>query len=69
MFPQIETKPPPEQPSDPSPLMVELTLLRRRMVRDLEQFLSLGLSDPAAAWIRLSPRIINVVRPEYQPCC
>ena len=64
MFPQIDTNPPPQEPSDPSPLMVELNLLRRRMVRDLEQFLSLGLSNPAAAWIRLSPRIINVARPE-----
>jgi hypothetical protein len=39
------------------------------MVRDLEQFLSMELANPPAAWIRLAPRLINFVRPEYQPCC
>ena len=58
-----------EKPTDPSSLVVELMLLRRRMVRDLEQFLSLELANPTAAWIRLAPRLINFVRPEYQPCC
>ena len=32
--------------SDPSPFVVELTELRQRMVRDLEQFLSLELTNP-----------------------
>jgi hypothetical protein len=54
-----------EKPTDPSSLLVELMLLRQRMVHDLEQFLTLELSNPTAAWIRL----INFARPEYQPCC
>ena len=32
--------------SDPSPFVVELTELRQRMVRDLEQFLSFELTNP-----------------------
>ena len=32
--------------SDPSPFVVELTALRQRMVRDLEQFLSIELTNP-----------------------
>jgi len=58
-----------EKPTDPSSLMVELMILRQRMVRDLEQFLSRELGRPTAAWIRLAPRLINFARPEYQPCC
>ena len=54
-----------EKPTDPSNVLVELMLLRRQMVRDLEQFLTLELSNPTAAWNRL----INFARPEYQPCC
>jgi hypothetical protein len=38
----------PEIASGPSMLMVELAELRRRMVRDLEQFLSFELSVPRA---------------------
>lgn len=38
----------PENPSDRSSLVVELAELRRRMVRDLEQFLSFELSVPHA---------------------
>jgi len=69
MFPEVEPSPATENPTDPTSLMVELMLLRRRMVRDLEQFLSFELSNPTAAWIRLAPRIIQFARPEYQPCC
>ena len=65
MSPQAQPIPQPEKPTDPSSLLVELMLLRQRMVRDLEQFLTLELSNPTAAWIRL----INFARPEYQPCC
>lgn len=35
--------------SEPSPLVVELMLLRQRMVRDLEQFLSIELRNPGPA--------------------
>ena len=62
---EVEQNPETEKSTDPTSLMVELMLLRRRMVRDLEQFLSLELSNQTAAWIRL----INFARPEYQPCC
>ncbi len=56
-----------EKATDADSLVVELMVLRRRMVRDLEQFLSLELSDPGA-WIRLAPRLIQFARSEYQPC-
>jgi hypothetical protein len=69
MSSQVESNAAIEKPSDPSPLMVELMLLRRRMVRDLEQFLSLELANPTAAWIRLAPRLVKFARPEYPPCC
>ena len=42
----------PTEASGPSPLMVELTALRQRMVRDLEQFLSFELNHPRPIWPR-----------------
>lgn len=68
MSSELDNNPAFEKPTDPSRLMVELMLLRQRMVRDLEQFLSLELANPTT-WIRLAPRVINFARPEYQPCC
>jgi len=65
MSPDTVPIPETEKPTDPSSLLVELMVLRRRMLRDLEQFLTLELSNPTAAWNRL----INFARPEYQPCC
>jgi hypothetical protein len=35
-----------------SQIVVELQELQRRMVRDLERFLSFGLKDPQGAWPR-----------------
>ena len=35
-----------------SPIVVELRELRRRMVRDLERFLSIELTSPQGAWPR-----------------
>lgn len=35
-----------------SQIVVELQELQRRMVRDLERFLSFGLSNPRKAWPR-----------------
>ncbi|HEY8748243.1 MAG TPA: hypothetical protein VIM11_09735 [Tepidisphaeraceae bacterium] len=43
----------PAEASERLSLMVELTLLRRRMVRDLEQFLAIELSNPCRASLRL----------------
>jgi hypothetical protein len=43
----------PEEASERLTLMVELALLRRRMVRDLEQFLAIELSNPCRASLRL----------------
>jgi hypothetical protein len=37
-----------------SRIVVELQELQRRMVRDLERFLSFGLKDPQGAWPRQS---------------
>ena len=69
MCTQVEAKLENEKPTDAGSLMVELMLLRQRMLRDLEQFLSLELSNPTAAWIRLAPRLVNFARREYEPCC
>ena len=66
---QVEAKLESEKPTDAGSLVVELMVLRQRMVRDLEQFLSFELSNPTAAWIRLAPRLIHFARREYEPCC
>jgi len=56
---QVEAKLESEKPTDAGSLVVELMVLRQRMVRDLEQFLSVELSGPAA-WIRWVPRVGRV---------
>ena len=66
---EVEAKFENEKPTDGGSLVVELMLLRQRMVRDLEEFLSIELSNPAAAWVRLAPRLINFACREYEPCC